>query len=335
MGSMVQIAIVGCAHIHTPGFIKTLLKRPDIRVKHVWDPDPARAEKRAAELGSPATANLDAVLGDRDVQATVVCSQTCLHEELVSRITQAGKHLFVEKPLGMGARDALSIAGMIERAGVIFQTGYANRGVPAIQFIREHVKLGTFGKITRARYSVCHHGALDGWFDSEWRWMADRRQAGVGAFGDLGTHGLDILIWLLGEVDRVAATFDHGTARYPDCEETGEAIIVFKNGTIATLAAAWDDLSNPVPLLVSGTEAHASIFNDQLFFKAAKVDGADGQTPYPRDKLPHHWPHAFDLFLDAIGGKDVPLVGVREAAYRSVVMDGIYRSNQGGQWVRV
>ena len=45
------IALVGCAHIHTPGFVKTLKKRTDIKVKFVWDHDAERAKKDAAELG--------------------------------------------------------------------------------------------------------------------------------------------------------------------------------------------------------------------------------------------------------------------------------------------
>ncbi len=330
---MVNIALAGCAHIHTPGFIRMFQKRKDIRVTQVWDHDQQRGKTRAGELKARFMPDLRAVL--EDVAAVVVCSETNRHEELVSKITQSRKHLFVEKPLGVGRRDALVMADAIERAGVIFQTGYANRGIPAIQFIREHVKLGTFGTVTRARYSVCHNGALDSWFDKEWRWMADLSQAGVGAFGDLGTHGLDVLIWLFGEADRVTATFGNGTARYPGCEECGEAIIVFSSGVIGTLAAGWDDLSNPVQLVVSGTKAHAAIIHDHLYFKSESVEGATGQDPFPEARLPTHWPHALDLFLDAVVGKEAPLVAPREAAYRSVVMESIYESARTRQWVRI
>lgn len=331
---MIYVALAGCAHIHTPGFIQMLNSRADVKVKSVWDHDSARARKRAEEARAE-FADLDAILDDPQIQAVFVCSETDRHEDLVRRITSTRKHLFVEKPLGIGSRDAVVMADLIEQSGAIFQTGYMNRGIPAIRFIREHVNRGSFGKITRARYSLCHSGALGGWFDIEWRWMADPKQAGVGAFGDLGTHGLDILIWLFGEVDRVAATLDSGTGRYPDCDETGEAMLVFKSGVIATLAAAWDDVSDPVPLSVSGTQMHAAIINEQVFVRSDQLPGADGKTPYPPERLPKHLPHAFELFLDALAGRDAPLVTPCEAAYRSVVMEAIYHANQTQSWINL
>jgi predicted dehydrogenase len=47
-----NIGIVGCAHIHTPGFVKAILNRSDLKVTKVWDPNPARSQKRAADLGA-------------------------------------------------------------------------------------------------------------------------------------------------------------------------------------------------------------------------------------------------------------------------------------------
>jgi len=330
---MISVALVGCAHIHIPGFIKMLQKRTDVKTKCVWDHDPARAGKRAEELGASVVADVCEVWRDREIQAVIVCSETDRHESLVTAAAGAGKHLFVEKPLGIAAKDAWAMADAVGRAGVKFQTGYMTRGRPAVLFLRDHVRAGTFGKITRVRGSNCHSGAMRGLFDSEWRWMADAQQAGCGAFGDLGTHSLDILLWLFGEVDAVIATLDNGTARYPDCDETGEAIIRFKNGIIGTLAAAWDDVANPVQYLISGTEAHAAIINDQVYFTCGKLD-LDGKEPVNPEQLPQGWPHAFELFLDAIVGKDVPLIGVREAAYRSAVMEAMYESARRNQWTK-
>ncbi len=331
---MTDVALVGCAHIHVPGFIKRLQARPDIRVKAVWDHDAARAQRRAAELDAPAVAELDAVWNDPTITAVVVCSETDRHLPLVLAGAGAGKHLFVEKPLGLGAADAYQMADAIERAGVLFQTGYFQRGNPVHLFLREQVQQGAFGQITRYRQSNCHAGALNGLFDGEWSWMADPAQAGVGGFGDLGTHALDIMLWLLGEVESVTASVGQGTARYPGCDETGEGLLRFRNGVIGSLAAAWDDIADPVTLLVSGTQGHATVFRGQLYFQSQGVEGADGKTPWT--SLPTAWPHAFDLFLDAITGEpDVPLVTAREAAYRSAVMEALYTGAQQGTWVAV
>src|SRR5690349_4100603 len=100
-GTAVTLAFIGAAHIHTPGFLNTLKKREDtFRCKYVWDHDVARAEKRAAEVaGAAATTDLATVLNDPEVTAVIVCTETDRHEDVVLPAAQAGKHLFVEKPL--------------------------------------------------------------------------------------------------------------------------------------------------------------------------------------------------------------------------------------------
>jgi predicted dehydrogenase len=331
--AMPSYALVGCAHIHTPGFIKMLAKRPQDLVKVVWDHDHARGRKRADELGARFVADERKVYAEVPIDAAIVCSETNRHEPLVLAAAEAGKHLFVEKPLGMGSRDAYVMADAIRRSGMLFQTGYFQRGRPEIQFIKQHLAAGSFGQVTRVRGSNCHAGSLGGWFDTEWRWMADPAQAGCGAFGDLGTHALDILLWWLGNVDTVTAAIHPGTNRYEGCDEVGEGLIRFNDGPIGTLAAAWTDVTNPVQYLVSGTEGHAAVIDGKLYFQSKRVDGADGMEPWT--KLPEAWPHAFELFCDAVAGKgDAPLVSVHEAAYRSAVMEAMYEGARTGTWVK-
>jgi predicted dehydrogenase len=243
----------------------------------------------------------------------------------------AKKYLFVEKPLGMGAEDAYRMADAIEEAGLLFQTGYFMRGDPIHLFLREQINEGKLGKITRIRHSNCHDGSLRGAFDTEWRWMADPVQAGGGGFADLGTHSLDILLWLMGNVTSVTATIDVATGRYGNCDEYGEGLLQFENGAIGSLAAGWVDVAHPVRLILSGTEGHAHVANGQLYFQSKHVHGADGKAPWT--KLPEAWPHAFELFLDALRGEKVPLVGAREAAVRSAVMEALYQGARTQQWV--
>lgn len=329
---MTQLGLVGCAHIHTPGFVKRIQARTDVTVTKVWDHDATRAAKWAQELKSTAVANADQIWSDPAIGAVIICSETDRHEPLVLAAANAKKHLFVEKPLGLGAADAETMAAAIRQAGVLFQTGYFQRGNPVHLFLHDQIQQGHFGKITRIRHSNCHAGSLGGWFDTDWRWMADLTQAGVGAFGDLGTHSLDILMWLMGDIARVTATIGVATGRYGDCDEYGEGLIEFANGAVGTLAAGWVDVQHPVNVIVSGTEGHAYVCENQLFFKSTHVEGADGQQPWT--DLPEAWPHAFELFLDAVNGKpNVPLVSPQEAAARSAVMEAFYQGANEQRWV--
>jgi len=331
---MPHLALAGAAHIHTPAFIRKLAGREGITVAGVWDPDADRAARGAEALGCGVLECAEAAWEDPSVDAVLICAETDRHASLVVPAAEAGKHLFVEKPLGMGAADAAQMAEAIEAAGVIFQTGYFMRGLPVHQFIRNQIRAGAFGEVTRVRHSNCHAGSLGGWFDTEWRWMADPARAGCGAFGDLGTHVLDILIWLLGPVEAVTADTRIVTGRYPGCDETGEGMMRFTCGAIGTFAGAWVDVADPVKLQVSGTEGHAVVMGESLYFQSEHVAGADGARPWT--ELPEAWPHAFDLFLDAVSGASrFPLVSAREAAYRSQVMEAMYRAAADRRWETV
>jgi predicted dehydrogenase len=330
------VALVGCAHIHTPSFVKLLANdRKDVKVKYVWDPDPARADKRARELpGSRVVADPQPVWSDAEVTAVVICSETNRHRDLVAAAAEAKKHMFVEKPLGITAEESNTMADTIERANLLFTTGYFMRTDPKHLFLKEQVNNGAFGKITRVRGSNCHSGSLGGWFDTEWRWMADPKIAGVGAFGDLGTHSLDILMWLLGDVASITADIKVITSRYGDCDETGEALFNFRSGVIGTLAAGWVDVADPVTLLISGTEGHAVISRGELFFTSKKVKGADGKKAWTA--LPPAPPLPLHQFLDAVAGKKgMPLVTPREAAARVAVMEAAYKAARTQSWVKV
>ncbi len=330
---MITLAMVGGAHIHVPGFINTLNNRKDVRVKCVWDHDAARAKAQAEALKC-ATAELPQIWNDPEIAGVIICSETQRHQPLVLAAAKAKKHMFVEKPLGMSGPDAKAMAEVITNAGVKFQTGYFRRGDPAFRFVRQQIAEGAFGKITRIRGSNCHSGALGGWFDTEWRWMTDLSQSGAGAFGDLGTHLLDIMIWLLGDVQSATGAMDNGTARYNGCEEVGEGLMRFANGAIGTLAASWDDLEDSQPFLLSGTEGCATVIKGQFYFRSNKVQGADGKEPWT--KLPAPIASGLDSFLDALAGKsEAQLVTVQEAAYRNAVMDAIYQGASKKTWVNV
>jgi predicted dehydrogenase len=327
---MTTIALVGCAHIHTPGFVKRIHDNPEIDCTLVWDHDAARAAVRADELGAATTETLDAIWEDDRISAVVVCSETNRHEELVMPAVAAGKHMFVEKPLGMGAKDAWSMARAIEAAELVFQTGYFMRSAANNRCIRALLHGNALGRITRIRHSNCHAGALKGWFDTDWRWMADPSVAGCGAFGDLGTHSLDLLMWWMGDVAEVAADIRVITGRYAGCDESGEALMRFDSGAIGTLAAGWVDQANSAQCMISGTEGYLHVTDGTLHVKSEKLEGADGG---PWTDLPEALPHAFDLFLAAItGATDVPLVTPSEAAARSAVMEAMYLSSRERCW---
>jgi predicted dehydrogenase len=339
---MTNIAFVGCAHIHTPGFINMLSRRNDVKVTAVWDPDTRRSTFRGQQLSAKVAPNAEAIFADDSIKGVVICSETNRHEALVALAAKAKRHLFAEKPLGMGAKDGYAMADAIQAAGVLFQTGYFQRSDAKNRMVKDLIAKGALGRITKVYASNAHTGAIGNWFAArpemyhdEWRWMADPKIAGVGAFGDLGTHALDILLWWLGDVSLATAQIDAVTNTYDGCDESGQGLMRFISGATGVLNAGWVDHADPVKYLVSGTEGHAAIIHDKLHVVSRKDARFDGSSPVRNNEMPAQGPHAFELFLDALVGKNlvVPLVGAREAAYRSSVMEAMYDGAKSNTWV--
>jgi len=325
-------ALLGCAHIHTPTYIKILTGSAGVSLRHVWDHDQARAARYANEVGLKAASDLEAIWSDRDVKAVVICSENNLHHDLVIAAAKAGKHIFVEKPMATKALEAYEMAAAVENANVLFTTGYSLRGGRPYLFLKNELAQGNLGKVTQISGWFSHHGALEGWFDTDHRWMTDMNIAGVGGFGDVGIHALDILMWLMGDVESVAADIKSVTGRFKECDETGEALVRFANGASGTVAAGWVQLANPISLILSGTEGHALILNNELFYTSTKVAGADGKKPWVR--MPRGGSSPLGSLIDAVGGATgVPLVGAREAADRISVMEAMYSAARDHAWV--
>ena len=320
-------AFLGVAHIHTPGFIKTINARDDVSCKYVYDHDIARAQKRAQELEAQ-VADVEAILADDEVTSVVICSETRYHTGLVERVARAGKNLFVEKPLATSQADADAMAKVVEQAGIIFQTGFFMRGWAANRFIKAEVEAGHLGTVTRMRYTNCHKGALAGWFDDEWRWIADKEEAGGGGFADLGAHALDIILWVLGPtcgpVVKTCATLGNATGKYGDLnqiDEWGAGLITFESGAVGIVEAGWVDPQYSAPVEVHGTQGQILVHDGKVFYYSEHVEGADGSE---WTDLPAKDKHAFELFWDKLAGEDVALVSVEEAANESRVMAALY-----------
>ena len=101
---MTTIALVGCAHIHTPGFVRRLQARHDVKTVAVWDKNPARAEGCAAQLGAPLTTDLDSIWDDSSIEGVIICSETDRHEAMVSAAGRGGQASVRGEAAGHGRR---------------------------------------------------------------------------------------------------------------------------------------------------------------------------------------------------------------------------------------
>lgn len=140
---------------------------------------------------------------DHPVEAVSITAPNYLHREIACAVAAAGKHFWIEKPVGSTVDDATAIAAAAETAGVRTAVGFNYRHAPAVAHARELITSGRLGRITHARgrflndYAAEPNGALS--------WRFQRNLAGLGVLGDLMTHTIDLLQYLLGPVTEVSA----------------------------------------------------------------------------------------------------------------------------------
>lgn len=170
----------------------------------VADEVPGRAEEAAAQFGfAVAYQDWRAMLADPRIQAVSITAPNFLHREIGVAAAQAGKHLWIEKPVGLAVDDVVAVADAVQAAGVQASVGYNYRNAPAVALARQLIADGELGRITHARFRFFSDYAAHP--DGALSWRFDRLRGGSGVLGDLASHGADLVRYLLGEIASLVA----------------------------------------------------------------------------------------------------------------------------------
>ncbi|MEV0400426.1 Gfo/Idh/MocA family oxidoreductase [Actinoallomurus sp. NPDC050550] len=205
------VAVVGfgwMGRVHAQAYARVLHHFPQLDLRPepvtVADEVPGRAEEAAGRFGfATATRDWRDVVADPRVAAVSVTAPNFLHREIGVALAEAGKHLWIEKPVGLTATDARAVADAVGRAGVQGTVGFNYRNAPAVETAREMIAAGEIGAVTHVRirlfsdYAAHPDGALT--------WRYERERGGSGVLGDLASHGVDLARFLLGEISSLVA----------------------------------------------------------------------------------------------------------------------------------
>jgi predicted dehydrogenase len=205
------VAVVGfgwMGRVHTQAYARVPHHFPGLPVRPelvmVADEVPGRAEEAAARYGFAATArHWREAAADPRVRAVSVTAPNFLHREIGVAMAQAGKHLWIEKPVGLTAADARAVAEAVDAAGVQGSVGFNYRNAPAVEAAREMVAGGEIGAVTHARIRLFSDYAAHP--EAALTWRYERERGGSGVLGDLASHGVDLARFLLGEIEALAA----------------------------------------------------------------------------------------------------------------------------------
>ncbi|MGW5612190.1 Gfo/Idh/MocA family protein [Streptomyces sp. NPDC003877] len=205
------VAVVGfgwMGRVHTQAYARVRHHYPQLplvpELVTVAEEVPGRAEEAAAQFGFAATTrDWRDVAADPRVQAVSITAPNFLHREIGVAMARAGKHVWIEKPVGLTAEDARAVADAVAESGVQGTVGFNYRNAPAVEAARELIASGELGTVTHVRirlfsdYAAHPEGALT--------WRYERERGGSGVLGDLASHGADLARFLLGDIVSLTA----------------------------------------------------------------------------------------------------------------------------------
>jgi predicted dehydrogenase len=205
------VAVAGfgwMGRVHTQAYLRVPHHFPQLGLRPaliaVADDVPGRADEAAAQYGfATATRDWRELATDPRVRAVSIAAPNFLHREMGVELARAGKHLWIEKPVGLTSADARAVADAARHAGVQATVGFNYRNAPAVEAARELIAGGGLGAVTHARfrlfsdYAAHPEGALT--------WRFERARGGSGVLGDLASHGVDLVRYLLGEIESLVA----------------------------------------------------------------------------------------------------------------------------------
>ncbi|MFD9701679.1 Gfo/Idh/MocA family protein [Lentzea sp. NPDC059081] len=289
MGDPHRVGIVGLGFI-SGAYLETLRDQPAVRVTAVADLDPARAAAVAAELPDAEAVSVERLLGGADVDTVLNLTIPAAHAEITLRAIDAGKNVFVEKPLAVTFPDGRAVIDRAAAAGV--QIGCAPDTVlgTGTQTARAAIDGGLIGRPISATAVMVTPG------HERWHPNPDfYYTAGGGPLLDMGPYYISALIHLLGPVravvgaasrlrtDRVIGSGPREGRRIPvEVDTHVSGVLEHANGALSTITTSFDGVATTAaPIEVHGESGTLSVPDPNHFDGESRLFPLDGTAWQP------------------------------------------------------
>ena len=228
---MLKIGLIGCGRISKNHF-EAIASQSDAKCIYCCDIIEDRAREAAEKYNIPDwTVNYQEMLSSPDIDLISICTPSGLHPEHGIQAAKAGKHVLTEKPMACRLSEADELIKTCEKGEVKLFVMLQNRLNPAIQLLRKSFEEGRFGKVYMINSNVFWTRPQEYYDMAPWRgtWKLDG-----GAFMNQASHYVDMVQWFGGSIEEVKS-ITATLARNIEAEDTGSAIIKFKNGAIGNI----------------------------------------------------------------------------------------------------
>ena len=284
---------------------------------------PDKREKFAAKYGCRAFASYEALLADRSIEAVINTTPNAAHLETTRAAAQAGKHVFLDKPIANTIADARAITEACRKANVVLALGYQRRRESHFRWIRRQIAEGAFGKLVNAESNISRDrlGQID---LASWRYTAEGMPGGV--MLQIGIHYTDVLEYLLGPVKAVSGQFVR-LVLPGDNPDVASLVLEHESGALSTLNASYASASEYYLMNVYGKEATA--YYDLHQGLRVLKRGTKAALPVPAEKN-DTIVEELEEFARAVRGDGEPeMDGERSTESLAVILAGIRSAREG------
>lgn len=357
MSKTLKVAIIGCGGIANGKHLPSLSKQPQVKLVAFCDIVEERAKKAAAEYGTEDAkvfTDFNKLLAETDVDVVHVCTPNDSHAEITVASLESGRHVMCEKPMAKTSAQAREMLAAAKRTGKKLSIAYQNRFRNDSLYLKQLCEDGELGDIYLGKALAVRRRGVP-----TWGVFLDEEKQGGGPLIDIGTHALDLTLWLmdnyepksvtgsvfhkLGSRENAANAFGSWDPEQFKVEDSAFGFITMKNGATIILESSW--ALNVVETgearsLLAGTEGGADMtdglrLNGEKLSRLydTKVDLSAGGVAFYEGESENDATREARYWVEAILEDKEPLVKPEQALVVTEILEAIYESAKTGKAV--
>lgn len=294
-----RVAIVGLVHGHVRGFLGPALKRSDIQIVGIAEPDAQLAHRYAQEFNLNAQllySDLEQMLTAVQPQAVLVYTDTLDHRRVVEVAARHRLPVMMEKPLAVSVEDALAIKRAADAAHIPVLVNYETTWYPSNAAAYQLVRDGALGDVRKVVVHDGHQGPMEIGVPPEFlSWLTDPKRNGAGALFDFGCYGADLMTWLMQgavPITVTAVTQQIKPEIYPHVDDEATVILTYPKAQ-AILQASWNWPFDRKDMEVYGATGEAITVRRDGLRVRRKGDNQELQQSAPALEPPYNDPISY------------------------------------------
>lgn len=316
----VRWGFVGCGDVTEKKSGPAFSQIPDSSVIGVMRRNGSLAEDYARRHQIPKwTDQAEILFQDSDINAIYVATPPSTHAQYAFMAAEAGKHIYVEKPMAMTYKECRMMNKAAHQNHVHLFVAYYRRALPYFKKIKEILHQGTIGDVRMVHSRLFYPGPSIPIPDDQLPWRLRREVAGGGLFVDLGSHQLDLVDHLLGKVVLAKGIPANQAQKYP-VEDVVSASFQLESGIIYQgswcFSVSSHDERDEFEIIGTRGNIRFSTFT----FQPIQVKSSDGESTYEFPRPAHIQKDLIQRVVNHLLGKDdCPSTGLTAARTTKVI----------------